>query len=95
MGSLFDGISGFPLASVRYGIEPIWASEIEPFPILVSKIRFPRMEQMGDITKLSGAYLPPVDIICGGSPCQDLGGSYQAIQRGAIIGHGCEESCKR
>ena len=72
MGSLFDGISGFPLASVRYGIEPIWASEIEPFPILVSKIRFPRMEQIGDITKLNGAYLPPVDIICGGSPCQDL-----------------------
>ena len=72
MGSLFDGISGFPLASVRYGIEPIWASEIEPFPILVSKIRFPRMEQMGDITKLNGAYLPPVDMICGGSPCQDL-----------------------
>ena len=63
MGSLFDGISGFPLASVRCGIEPIWASEIEPFPILVSKIRFPRMEQMGDITKLNGAYLPPVDII--------------------------------
>lgn len=51
MGSLFDGISGFPLASVRCGIEPIWASEIEPFPILVSKIRFPRMEQMGDIKK--------------------------------------------
>ena len=71
MGSLFDGISGFPLASVRCGIEPIWASEIEPFPILVSKIRFPRMEQMGHITKLNGAYLPPVDIICGGSPCQD------------------------
>ena len=37
MGSLFDGISGFPLASVRCGIEPIWASEIEPFPILVSR----------------------------------------------------------
>ena len=55
MGSLFDGISGFPLASVRCSIEPIWASEIEPFPILVSKIRFPRMEQMGDITKLNGA----------------------------------------
>lgn len=71
MGSLFDGISGFPLASVRCGIEPIWASEIEPFPILVSKLRFPRMKQMGDITKLNGAYLPPVDIICGGSPCQD------------------------
>ena len=71
MGSLCDGMSGVPLASVRCGIEPIWASEIEPFPILVSKIRFPRMEQMGDITKLNGAYLPPVDIIGGGSPCQD------------------------
>ena len=54
MGSLFDGISGFPLASVRCGIEPIWASEIEPFPILVSKIRFPRMEQMGERTAESG-----------------------------------------
>ena len=40
MGSLFDGISGFPLASVRCGIEPIWASEIEPFPILVKQCTF-------------------------------------------------------
>ena len=71
MGSLFDGIGGFPLASVRYGIEPVWASEIEPLPMLVTKIRFPRMRQVGDITKLNGANLPPVDIICGGSPCQD------------------------
>ena len=72
LGSLFDGIGGFPLAAAVCGIEPVWASEIEPFPILVSKIRFPRMEQMGDITKLNGAYLPPVDIICGDSLCQDL-----------------------
>ena len=71
MGSLFDGIGGFPLASVRYGIEPVWASEIEPLPMLVTKIRFPRMRQVGDITKLNGEDLPPVDIICGGSPCQD------------------------
>ena len=71
MGSLFDGIGGFPLASVRYGIEPVWASEIEPLPMLVTKIRFPRMRQVGDITKLNGANLPPVDTICGGSPCQD------------------------
>ena len=35
MGSLFDGIGGFPLASVRCGIEPIWASEIEPFLSLI------------------------------------------------------------
>ena len=71
MGSLFDGIPGFPLASVRYGIEPIWASEIEPFPIRVTQQRLPGMLHYGDITKLNGAMLPPVDIICGGSPCQD------------------------
>ena len=71
LGSLFDGAGTCPYAASLCGIKPVWASEIEPFPILVSKIRFPRMEQMGDITKLNGAYLPPVDIICGGSPCQD------------------------
>lgn len=71
MGSLFDGIGGFPLAAVRCGVDPLWASEIEPFPISVTQRRFPRMEHVGDITKLDGAKLPPVDIICGGSPCQD------------------------
>lgn len=72
MGSLFDGIGGFPLAAVRNGITPVWASEIETFPIEVTKLRFPGMIHVGDITKLHGAELPPVDIICGGSPCQDL-----------------------
>ena len=71
MGSLFDGIGGFPLAAVRCGVDPLWASEIEPFPISETQRRFPRMEHVGDITKLDGAKLPPVDIICGGSPCQD------------------------
>ena len=71
MGSLFDGIGGFPLAAVRNGIEPVWASEIETFPIAVTRKRFPDMIHVGDITKLHGAELPPVDIICGGSPCQD------------------------
>lgn len=71
MGSLFDGIGGFPLAAVRSGITPVWASEIEAFPIEVTKLRFPDMLHVGDITKLHGAELPPVDIICGGSPCQD------------------------
>lgn len=72
MGSLFDGIGGFPLAAIRSGITPVWASEIEAFPIEVTKLRFPDMVHVGDITKLNGAELPPVDIICGGSPCQDL-----------------------
>ena len=72
MGSLFDGIGGFPLAAMRNGITPLWASEIEPFPIEVTRTHFPDMVHVGDITKLNGAELPPVDIICGGSPCQDL-----------------------
>lgn len=71
LGSLFDGIGGFPLAAVRNGITPVWASEIEPFPIRVTQKHFPDMIHVGDITKLDGAKLPPVDIICGGSPCQD------------------------
>lgn len=72
LGSLFDGIGGFPLAAVNNGIVPLWASEIEPFPIAVTSTHFPQMLHLGDITKLNGAELPPVDIIAGGSPCQDL-----------------------
>lgn len=72
MGSLFDGIGGFPLAAIHNGIIPVWASEIEAFPIQVTKLRFPQMQHVGDITKLNGKILPLVDIICGGSPCQDL-----------------------
>ena len=71
MGSIFDGIGGFPLAAVRNGVTPVWASEIEAFPIRVTQKHFPGMIHVGDITKLDGAKLPPVDIICGGSPCQD------------------------
>ena len=72
LGSLFDGIGGFPLAALRLGITPIWASEIEPFPLRVTALRFPEMAQLGDITRLNGADVPPVDIVTGGSPCQDL-----------------------
>ena len=71
LGSLFDGIGGFPLAASRHGITPVWASEIEPFPVEVTKHHFPGLLHVGDITKLDGAKLPKVDIIAGGSPCQD------------------------
>lgn len=40
MASLFDGIGGFPLVFQRNGCEPVWCSEIEEFPIAVTKIRF-------------------------------------------------------
>ena len=71
LGSLFDGIGGFPLAAMQNGIEPAWASEIEAFPIRVTTERFPAMLHVGNITSLKGAELPPVDIVAGGSPCQD------------------------
>ena len=70
MGSLFDGIGGFPLAAIHNSVLPLWVSEIGPFPIRVTQQRLPGMLHYGDITKLNGAMLPPVDIICGGSPCQ-------------------------
>jgi len=72
MGSLFDGIGGWQLAAKRAGILPLWSSEIEPFPSAVTRIRFPATVQLGDVTKLDGAKLPPVDIVCAGSPCQGL-----------------------
>ncbi len=72
LGSHFDGIAGFPLAATINGIEPVWATEIEPFPIKVSKAHFPGMKHYGSISDISGAELEPVDIITFGSPCQDL-----------------------
>ena len=72
LGSLFDGSGTFPMAGILSGIKPVWASEIEPFPIAVTRKRLPFMKHYGDISKLNGAELPPVDIITFGSPCTDL-----------------------
>lgn len=70
--SLFDGSGGFPLAASMCGIEPVMASEIEPYPIAVTRSRFPEMKHLGDVSRINGALLEPVDIISFGSPCQDL-----------------------
>ena len=72
LGSLFDGIGGWLLAARHAGVEPLWSSEIEAFPCAVTKHHFPDVVQLGDITKLDGTRLWPVDIICAGSPCQNL-----------------------
>ena len=72
VGSLFDGIGGWCIAAERNGAVPVWSSEIEPFCIEVTKKHFPNVMQLGDIRKIKGDKIPPVDIICAGSPCQDL-----------------------
>lgn len=72
LGSLFDGIGGWQLAAIRAGVKPLWSSEIERFPLAVTKARFPDTKQLGDITKINIDEIEPVDIICAGSPCQDL-----------------------
>ena len=72
LGSLFDGSGGFPLSGTLCDIEPMWAAEVEPYPIAVTSSRFPNMKHLGDISKVNGAEIEPVDIITFGSPCQDL-----------------------
>jgi DNA (cytosine-5)-methyltransferase 1 len=72
LGSLFDGMGGFPLAAERCGIRTLWASEIDPVCAGVAKRHFPDAAHVGDITRLDGAKLFMVDIITFGSPCQDL-----------------------
>ena len=72
LGSLFDGSAGFPLGGLISGVTPLWASEIEPFPIRVTTKRLPQMKHYGDISKMNGGEIPPVDIITFGSPCQDM-----------------------
>ena len=83
LGSLFDGSGGFPLGGLISGITPVWASEIEPFPIRVTTKRLPQMKHYGDISKMNGGEIPPVDIITFGSPCQDMS---VAGKRGGLSG---------
>ena len=76
---MFDGIGGFPYAASFYGITPIWASEILPSAVQVTRRHFPDMEHVGDITRLDGRKLPPVDILTFGSPCQGLSMAGQRL----------------
>ena len=72
LGSLFSGSGGFELGGIISGIVPVFSSEIEPFPVRVTEKRMPGVLQLGDISKINGADVPPVDILTFGSPCQDM-----------------------
>ena len=87
LGSLFDGSGGFPLGGLLAGITPLWASEIEPFPIRVTTKRLPSVKHLGDINSIHGDEIEPVDIITFGSPCTDMSVA------GKRAGLGGQQSC--
>ena len=83
LGSLFDGSGGFPLGAILCGITPVWAAEVEPYPIKVTRTRIPFMKHLGNVTEIDGAKIEPVDIITFGSPCTDLS---IAVKRAGLDG---------
>lgn len=72
LGSMFDGSGTMPLCAAMCGAQPVWASEVEPYPIAVTKTHLPGMKHLGSVTDIDGGSIEPVDIITFGSPCQDL-----------------------
>lgn len=75
IGSLFTGYGGLDMA-VRMALDPdarvAWTSDVEPGPCRLAEVRWPGVPNLGDITQIDWSTVEPVDIICGGSPCQDL-----------------------
>lgn len=87
---LFSGIGGFSLAAHRAGFEVVAHCEIENFPRAVLRHRFPNIPIFEDVKTLTKESFyertgqSTVDIVCGGSPCQDL--SIAGKQRGVVGG---------
>lgn len=72
LGSLFDGSGTMPLCAEMCGARAVWASEVEPYPIAVTRTHLPHMKHYGDVAKMRGDEIEPVDILTFGSPCQDM-----------------------
>ena len=83
-GSLFAGIGGMDLGLERAGMTCKWQVEIDPFCQKVLAKHWPGVKRYGDITKLTGNELGPVDLICGGFPCQDV--SLAGLRKGIGAG---------
>ena len=75
IGSLFTGYGGLDMGvamAVDTDARVAWTSDVEPGPCKLAQVRWPDTPNLGDITAIDWADVEPVDIICGGSPCQDL-----------------------
>jgi DNA-cytosine methyltransferase len=71
--SLFDGISCAQVALKALGYEPeYYASEIDKYAITITQLRHPETKQLGSVTDIKGAEFTGIDLLIGGSPCQDL-----------------------
>jgi len=84
MGNFFSGSGTWELAAEMCGIEVVFESEIEPFPVALEAKRFPNAIQLGDVAKVDGTKIPKVDILTNSSPCQDL--SVAAGKRAGLDG---------
>jgi hypothetical protein len=75
--SLFDGMSCGQIALNKVGIEyeNYFASEIDKYAMQVTQKNYPNTKQLGSVTELDGTTLPKIDLMYGGSPCQDLSSS--------------------
>ena len=86
--SLFDGMSCGQIALDKLGIkvDNYFASEIKPHAIKVAQHNYPNTQQVGDVTKLNGYKLPKIDLLIGGSPCQNLSNAQWNGQRNGLEG---------
>ena len=71
-GSVFSGIGGIDLGLERAGMQCCWQIEISPFCMKVLTRHWPKVKRYGDIREVNGHELEPVDLVCGGFPCQDI-----------------------
>lgn len=79
LGSLFDGSGTMPLAAVMCGATPVWASEVEPYPIAVTKTHLPNVQHLGNVTAIDGGKIEPVDIFTFDST--ESGGALQGMEK--------------
>lgn len=86
VGSLFSGIGGFDLGFERCGMRTVWQVEHDPYCQFVLHKNFPDAKRYNDVRSVSSANLDPIDVICGGFPCQDISHLSNSYQAGEPLG---------